>query len=195
MEALPPRALWEAWDQVKKREKSLKASQPAIDGEIIPDVPQKIFRARKELDVPIMLGVTSQDFMPVVLYDVGLRWGVENWKKGKQPVYGYFFDRIVPGNRFKAYHGCDLWYLFGQMEKSWRPFEKQDYLLAAQMMDYAANFAKSGDPNGSGLPRWQSVSRRQKGFRLFNGSAQGHIRPLACRWKVWKTMLWDHGPM
>ena len=195
MEKLPPQPLWEAWDRVKKREKSLQAIMPVIDGEIIPDLPQEVFKARGELDVPIMVGVTSQDFIPVILYEIGLSWGLDNEKKGKSPVYGYFFDRTVPGGRFKAYHGCDLWYLFGQMEKSWRPFEEQDYALAARMMDYAANFARTGDPNGGSLPRWRPLSRKQKGFRLFDGRSDGHIPPGLCRFKVWKTMLWDRGPM
>lgn len=195
MEAMPARKLWEAWDRVKKEDNSLQASQPAIDGQIIPDVPQNVFKARKELDVPVLLGVTSQDFMPVLLYEVGLHWGLDNDKKHKQPVYGYFFDRTVPGNRYKAYHGCDLWYLFGQMDKSWRPFEKLDYELSAQMIDCCANFARTADPNGGNLPRWAPLSRRQRGFRLFDGVSRGYIRPLKCRLKVWKTMLWDHGPM
>ena len=195
MEALAPGQLWDAWNRVKKADSSLQASQPAIDGEIIPDIPQNVFKARKELDVPVLLGVTSQDFMPVLLYEVGLRWGTDNHKKKKQPVYGYFFDRTVPGNRYKAYHGCDLWYLFGQMEKSWRPFAELDYALSSQMIDYCANFAKTADPNGDNLPEWKPLSRRQKGFRLFDGISGGYIRPFRCRLKVWKTMLWDHGPM
>lgn len=195
MKALPPKILWEAWNAVRLEAGSLRACQPAIDGEIIPDVPQKVFREGKELDVPILLGVTSQDFIPVILYEVGLHWGLDNAKKGKSPVYGYFFDRTPPGNRYKAFHACDLWYLFGQMEKCWRPFEDTDYALAARMMDYAANFAKTGDPNGNNLPEWKPVSRKHRGFRLFDGKSDGHIGPLRCRMKVWKTMLWDHGPM
>ena len=59
MEALAPKALWEGWDRVKKRTRSLQAIMPVIDGEIIPDLPQAVFRAGKELDVPVLLGVTS----------------------------------------------------------------------------------------------------------------------------------------
>ena len=33
-------------------------------------------------------------------------------------------------------------------------WEKSDRALSDQMMTYWANFAKSGDPNGSGLPEW-----------------------------------------
>ncbi|MBR2329529.1 MAG: hypothetical protein IKA58_06580, partial [Clostridia bacterium] len=64
--------------------------------------------------------------------EVGLKWGLDNAKKNKQPVYAYMFDRTPPGNRFKAFHACDLWYMFGCMEQSWRPFEKTDEMLAAQ---------------------------------------------------------------
>ena len=195
MEALPPQQLWQAWSDVKEADTSLQAGQPAIDGEIIPDYPHKVFRARQELDVPILLGVTSQDFMPVVLYEVGLAWGKENARKGKQPIFAYFFDHPVPGDSYRCYHSCDLWYLFGQMEHSWRPFGEADRQLAARMMDYVANFVKTGNPNGQDLPQWHPLGPRQSGFRRFKGSAQGHISPWRCRLKVWNTMLFDKGPM
>ena len=142
-----------------------------------------------------MVGVTSQDFLPVILYEVALKWGVDNAKKNKQPVYAYFFDRVLPGNRFKAFHACDLWYLFGSMDKSWRPFAETDEKLAAQMMDYAANFIKNQNPNGPGLPEWKSLSKKQKKFRLFDGVSTEMIGPWKCRKKVWNTMLRDKGPM
>ncbi|MBQ8278306.1 MAG: carboxylesterase family protein [Roseburia sp.] len=187
--------LWKAWYEVSRESKGFQAIQPSIDGEIITDVPQKVLKARKELDVPIMVGVTSQDFLPVILYEVALGWGIDNHKKGKQPVYGYFFDRELPGNRFKAFHACDLWYMFGCMEQSWRPFEKIDEELAAEMQDYVANFVKNGNPNGAGLAEWKPLSKKNTGFRLFDGVSKGVVKPWKCRYKVWKTMLWDKGPM
>lgn len=35
-----------------------------------------------------------------------------------------------------------------------RPWEELDFELAQKMCDYWANFMKSGDPNGEGLPFW-----------------------------------------
>jgi len=200
LKQVEPEKLWRSWYEVKSKAKGFKAFQPSIDGEIITDVPQKVFKERKELDVPIMIGVTSQDFLPVILYEVALSWGVDNAKKKKQPVYGYFFDRVLPGNRFKAFHGCDMWYMFGKMEHCWRPFEQIDFNLAKEMQDCVANFVKTADPNGNGsdgkrLPEWKPLSVKNKGFRLFDGVSAGTIKPWKCRCKVCKTMLWDKGPM
>ena len=192
--------LWKAWYEVSRESKGFQAIQPSIDGEIITDVPQEVFKAGKELDVPVLLGVTSQDFLSVILYEVGLHWGLDNAKKNKQPVYAYMFDRTAPGNRFKAFHACDLWYMFGCMKESWRPFEQIDMDLASQMQDYVANFVKTTNPNGCGsdgriLPEWRPLSKKNKGFRLFDGKSKEYMNPLKCRYKVWKTMLWDKGPM
>ena len=115
-------------------------------------------------------------------------------------MYGFFFDRTLPGNKFKAYHASDLWYFFGNMEKCWRPFEKTDYELSAQMADYVANFVKTGDPNGAGskgerLPLWEPVTKKQKGFRKFDGASEGYAYPKECRKKLWHTFLKEKGPM
>ncbi len=191
---LPAETIWHAWYKTSRETKGFAAIQPSIDGQIITDVPQEVFKNKKELDVPIMIGVTSQDFLPVILYESAYSWGRNNARDGKAPVYGYFFDRELPGNRFKAFHACDLWYLFG-MKQCWRPFEQKDYALSQEMISYTANFVKNTDPNGENLPEWKPLSKKQKGFRLFDGVSKGYIKPWKCRYKVLKTMLWDKGPM
>jgi para-nitrobenzyl esterase len=120
---------------------------------------------------------------------------MRNAKKGRAPVYGYLFDRELPGNKFKAYHAADLWYMFGNMDRCWRKFEQTDFDLSAQMIEYVAQFAKSGNPNREGLPEWQPVTKNQKGFRLFDGKSDGYIYPFGCRKKMWHTFLKDKGPM
>ena len=197
---MPAEKIWHAWYKVSRRMKGFQAIQPSIDGEIITDVPQTVFENRKESNVPIMIGVTSQDFLPVILYEQALRWGRDNARKGKARVYGYFFDRVLPGKRFKAFHACDLWYLFGSMDECWRPFEPVDYELSKEMMDYVANFVRHANPNGETsegekLPEWKAINGLHKGFRLFDGESKGYIKPWKCRFKVVKTMLWDKGPM
>jgi len=54
-----------------------------------------------------------------------------------------------------ARHAGEIEYVFGQLdtiEKVTWPAE--DKTLSDQMMSYWANFARSGDPNGKGLPTW-----------------------------------------
>ena len=54
-----------------------------------------------------------------------------------------------------ARHAGEIEYVFGQLdtvEKVTWPAE--DQTLSDQMMSYWTNFARSGDPNGKGLPTW-----------------------------------------
>lgn len=192
---VPAQQLWEAWYKVSRENFCFQARQPGIDGSIIPDQPQKLLKAGDILDIPMLLGVTSQDFMPVVIYEMALGWGVRSHRLGRRPVWGYMFDHTPPGNRYKAFHAVDLWYAFGSMEQSWRPFTGADRALAAQMMDYIAQFARTGDPNGDSLPAWKPLSTRQKGFRHFTGTGTGHIGPWRCRKRMLRTQFIEKGPM
>ncbi len=192
---LPADQIWEAWYQVSREHNDLHYLQPGIDGTIIPKLPQEIRREGTDLDVPILIGVTSQDFMPYLIFELAYGWAKRNAREGRAPVYGFFFDRALPGNRYKAFHAADLWYFFGNMDKCWRPFEKTDFDLSAQMIDYTANFVRTGDPNGAGLAPWKPVGRGQRGFRRFDGVSDGYAGPMECRRKLWHTFLKDKGPM
>jgi len=66
----------------------------------------------------------------------------------------YRFDRVRPGHHgFGAYHGAEIPYVFGT-GATWLPAEPVDRALSETIMRYWVNFARSGDPNGPGLPHW-----------------------------------------
>ena len=81
------------------------------------------------------------------------------------------------------------------MDRAWRPFDSDDERLKDEMIDYLVNFVRWGDPNGAGLPIWPAVTRRQQGFRHFDGEDDGMIGPTAVRKKMAHTWLKDPGPM
>jgi para-nitrobenzyl esterase len=55
-----------------------------------------------------------------------------------------------------ARHAGEIEYVFGTLELSLPkvPWEPSDRKLSEAMTTYWSNFARSGDPNGPGLPTW-----------------------------------------
>lgn len=80
---------------------------------------------------------------------------------GQGATYTYYMNPYIPetnGIPFvpdgEAYHSVELWYIFGTLNRCWRRFDGRHYDLSRAVTDYWTNFARSGDPNGNGLPYW-----------------------------------------
>lgn len=131
-----PEKLFEAWMTAKKEVKGgSMTGVPVKDGFFIPENP--VPRV-----IPYMVGSTSHDMMPPILYSMAKKWGCKN-----EPTFVWFFDRMLPGDENGAWHSSDLWYWFGTLDNCWRPMEEKDYALSEQMVSYLCNFAKKGNPN------------------------------------------------
>ncbi len=70
----------------------------------------------------------------------------------------YHFTRVRPGpggQQLLAYHGAEIPYVFNTHD-DWFSSDATEPLLTRTMMAYWVNFARSGNPNGQGLPAWPS---------------------------------------
>ena len=67
-------------------------------------------------------------------------------------VYEYEFlrelptDEAHPASAKGAFHSAELWYMFGTLSRSWRPFIEADYALSSRMLDAWTDFCKFGNP-------------------------------------------------
>ncbi|WP_195421458.1 carboxylesterase family protein [Faecalicatena contorta] len=64
----------------------------------------------------------------------------------------------------------DLWYIFNTLNRSWRPFTKDDEYLASEISAYLSAFAKKGNPNSSSLPAWNPYKPNEKYIQVFDVS-------------------------
>ncbi len=120
--------------------------------------------------------------------DLFIAFGTWKWieaqvKTGDAPVYRYHFELAAPPSKFHrdsaAFHSDDIEYVFGTLDTRpgavWRP---EDRKLSEEMMSYWTNFAKTGDPNGPGLPEWPRYDKTDEVLHL---DRETHASPDATR--------------
>lgn len=99
------------------------------------------------------------------------QWLDSQHRTGHAAVYRYSFDRTPPAGpdqkingvnaaELGARHACELEYVFGALKSQPNPWQPADYKISDVMSSYWANFVKSGDPNGTGLPHWPAYSSK-----------------------------------
>jgi para-nitrobenzyl esterase len=85
-------------------------------------------------------------------------WARQRLKTSRQPIYAYLWTHTEPGPesaRYLAFHSSEMPYVFQTLDIAKdRAFTEQDRALADQLNTYWANWIKTGNPNGDGLPRW-----------------------------------------
>jgi para-nitrobenzyl esterase len=103
----------------------------------------------------------------------GYKWAGIQSKDSRSPAYVYYFARKLPATgdmaKYGAFHTGEVSYVLDNLKfLQNRPFQPADYKLARQMSAYWVNFAKTGNPNGNGLPAWPKYNTSQNLVKVFD---------------------------
>ncbi|MCB1644647.1 MAG: carboxylesterase family protein [Pseudomonadales bacterium] len=122
-----------------------------------------------------------------VATDTFMAFGMRRWaeynRSAGNPTWLYFMDLVPPAFHLYwpenpdiglpdgprsggAYHSGDLAFVFGNTHKVGVDWTTEDHLLSGQMVRYWTNFAKTGNPNGEGLPAWRAFDEDYSTLRL-----------------------------
>ena len=110
--------------------------------------------------------------------DFYVGWPTREWARqqsirGHGRAYVYIFDVHGPEHPFGAWHATEYPFVFGNFPKTPTPKEEA---ISTLMRKYWTNFAARGDPNGPGLPIWQSFDDASQMAMVFSDSS--HSQPL-----------------
>lgn len=82
------------------------------------------------------------------------------------PTYEYYFTKT--NDSLSNYHAGELPYAYGNLWRHPGLYSEEDYALSEVMQQYFVNFAKTGNPNGAGLPEWKMRSEDQEQLLNFD---------------------------
>lgn len=111
------------------------------------------------------------------------KWADLHVNNSNQPVYRYIFGkrRPKPLASFKtpappsigAPHASEIEYVLANLPLlETYDWDENDYKASNTSLEFFANFIKSGNPNGEGLPEWPALAKGDKNPKYMNLDAE-----------------------
>jgi len=159
--------------------------QPSLDGVTLTGVPGALIARGEYGCADIICGTVAGDswmfsrkvigelggneaYYRAFSFSAGLVWARRAAALGR-PIRTFYMDRTQPEggrpSRMRPHygaatpHGSDIPYIFGTPGARGNDWTAYDRELSAAMTQYWTNFAARGDPNGPGLPVWDSYTK------------------------------------
>lgn len=131
-----------------------------LDGYYMTEAPDDIYARGAQAHVPLLAGWNTLD-LPGLDY---VTWRVCEYHATTtdQPVYRYLFCRIRPEEHpaSGAVHSADIEYAMGNLQTNTVfDWQEEDYAISRTFLTYYANFCKTGNPNGKGVPYWAPLDK------------------------------------
>jgi para-nitrobenzyl esterase len=109
-------------------------------------------------------------------------WATLQSQGGTSKAYVYYFDHRNTQSPNGANHGAEIAYVFKTLGAELGPLglpappRPEDLAMSDLVSSYWVNFAKTGDPNGPGLPEWPAFTIATQNAMHFD--PQSSARPL-----------------
>lgn len=130
--------------------------------------------------VPIMIGATSADIGgPTGPMIAGARSLAEMFASQDVPVWHYRFSYVAQSlNAEGAGHATDIPFFFNTAAiKYGAVTSARDLAMGEVISRYMTNFAKTGNPNGMGLPDWPAHDPASDLVMDFSSSGEAMLQP------------------
>jgi len=121
-------------------------------------------------------------------------WSTWTWarlqsEKGKGKAFEYYYDYHAPDADGSG-HGSDVPYAFQTLSGGRGGGPKpEDLKLAEMISSYWVNFAKSGDPNGPGLPKWPAFTENDQKAMVFDAAPSARPVPNLDKLKAFDAYI------
>ncbi len=116
-------------------------------------------------------------------------WPTRAWASlqslnGKGKAYVYYSDHKTARTPHGAPHAFEIGYVFHNLGVPGPAPEAEDIAVSDLMSVHWTNFAKTGNPNGAGLPEWSAFNESSQQVMGLDGHSGARLVPNATKLKA-----------